>query len=106
MSAYPTVKQVKSLLRNNLVAPTRRKVLSACIVGSEAKGIARPDSDLDIAVVVEPVRGKTALRLTEEYHGKFISNRFKPTWEGRRVDVQFFYPGDTELGTYSKIELQ
>jgi len=103
--AYPTLAWLRSALRNNLVAPVRRPILAAYVVGSEAKGTARPDSDLDIAVVIPRVQGKTALQITEEWHSRFSSQQFWPHWNGRPVDVQFFYEDDPELAGYDKIPL-
>jgi predicted nucleotidyltransferase len=80
-------------------------VLGAFVVGSEAKETARSNSDLDIAVIIPPVMGKTALRYTEEYHSHFPNDETKPCWNGRRVDFQFFYPNALELETYQKIPL-
>lgn len=102
---YPTLKNLKSVLRNNIIFPLRRKIIEAYIVGSEAKGTANENSDLDIAIVVEPVRGKTSLQLTEAYHNKFSSEQFVPRWNGRKIDVQFFYPTDSELEGFQKIKL-
>jgi predicted nucleotidyltransferase len=51
VTPYPTIKWIVSQLRNNIIARVPYKVLAAYIVGSEAKGTARPDSDLDVAVV-------------------------------------------------------
>ena len=102
---YPSLKQLKSILRSNIIVPLRRNIIEAYIVGSEAKGSAKPGSDLDIALVVEPVRGKTSLQLTELYHSKFSNEQFAPKWKGRKIDVQFFYIEDSELETYSKIKI-
>ena len=102
---YPTLSWVRQTLRYCVFAPSRRKILAAYIVGSEAKGTARPDSDLDIAVIIDPVRGKSSMQYSDQYHWKFPSDESKPTWNGRRVDFQFFYPTDPELETYSKIQL-
>jgi len=102
---YPTLKKLRSILRNNIIVPLRRKVIEAYIIGSEAKGTANENSDLDIAIIIEPVRGKTALQLTETYHSKFSSEQFVPRWNGRKIDVQFFYPEDEELKKYQKIKL-
>jgi len=100
---YPSLKWVKSNLRNNLQARVKYKILDACVIGSEAKGTAKPDSDLDIAVIIPPVRGKTALKVSENYHAKFTNEKWKPQWNGRIVDFQFFYPNDPELTNYNKI---
>lgn len=101
----PSVRWVRSALRHNLVARARYQILAAYIVGSVAKRTARPDSDLDIAVIIPPVRGRSTLQITERYHAKFEDDRCKPRWHGRVVDVQFFYEDDPELQTYSRIEL-
>lgn len=86
------------------------RILAAYIVGSEAKGTARPDSDLDIALVVERRCGKPAkldsIKLTQYYHMNFRHEHWKPTWEGRIIDFQFFYPGELERANYSMIPLQ
>jgi len=99
-------------LSNNRVGELNRrkwKIVAAYIVGSVARGTARPDSDLDIAVVIEMRNGKpprlSALKETDLYHSNFRSNSQKATWEGRVVDFQFFYADDPELAGYSKIEL-
>lgn len=95
---------IKRTLRLSLYAPRRVNVLAAYIVGSVAKGTARPDSDLDIAVVIPPVRGKTSLAYTEAYHAKFPSDNVKPDYDGRRVDFQFFYPGEIPA-SYAKLDI-
>jgi len=86
-------------------APMRVNVLDAFIVGSTAKGNGTEESDLDIAVVIPPVRGKSALAVSEAYHQKFFTDDQKPRWIGKRVDFQFFYPSDPELESYAKIPL-
>lgn len=99
--SYPDLAWIRSHLRNS-VPRVRYPVLALYVVGSTAKGTAGPDSDLDLAIVIEPVRGKTSLKFTEHYHAR----QWKPpTWLNRSVDFQFFYPDDLELSTYSKIVL-
>jgi predicted nucleotidyltransferase len=98
---YPDLRWVKHQLRSNLWSRVEYPVLDAFIIGSEARGTARAGSDIDVAVVIPPVRGKTALQVSERYHGKFTSSSQYPEWEGRAVDFQFFYPDDPELLTYS-----
>lgn len=102
--AYPTKSWIKSLFRWS-IPRVNVKMLDAFIVGSEAKGTAKSESDLDIGVVIEPIRGKTALQKTEEYHASFLNDDDKPKWMGRVVDIQFFYPNDLEFQKYSKIKL-
>lgn len=87
---YPTIKWIKSTLKNSCYAPTNVKILAAYIVGSEAKGTAKLDSDLDIAVVIMPIRGKTSIQKSSEYHNKFRCDSQKPRWNGRMIDFQFF----------------
>jgi predicted nucleotidyltransferase len=102
---YPSLSDIRAKLRYNLVVQVRKKVLGAFVVGSEAKGTARPDSDLDIAIVIEPIKNKSSLKFTDEYHSRFMDERWTPKWNGRKLDFQFFYPDDTDLDGYSKIEL-
>ncbi len=75
----------------------RRPILAAYLIGSQATGKARPDSDMDVALVIVPVKGKDSLHYTEAFHHHYRSNREMPEWNGRRVDFQFFYPGEVRL---------
>lgn len=97
-SELPSMRWLRSQLRHNVVARVRYKVLAAYVVGSIAKGTARPDSDLDIAVIIPSVRGQSALQITERYHARFMDERWKPRWSGRVAD-------DPNLARYSKIPL-
>ena len=84
----------------------RQKVLAAYIIGSIAKGTARPNSDLDIAVVIPAKRRVSALRFSERFHLKMaLSAGIYPMFLGRRVDFQFFFPDDAILATYPAIKL-
>ncbi|MCK2000203.1 nucleotidyltransferase domain-containing protein [[Brevibacterium] frigoritolerans] len=106
LNTYPALSWVRKELKLNLVYSFRRKVIAAYIVGSEAKGTTNDNSDLDVAIIIEAVRGKTALQITEEYHQKFLNDLFKPRWENRILDFQFFYPDDQDLKTYKKIPIK
>lgn len=103
---YPSLKKVRSWLRWNITAPMKKKVIGAYIIGSEAKGTAKPNSDIDIAIIIEPMSRKTSLKFTEDYHSKFKNNNSYPKWNGRKIDFQFFFPEDSELKKYSKIKLE
>jgi predicted nucleotidyltransferase len=100
---YPAISWVRARLRNNMTSRFNGKVLACYIVGSEARGCARSDSDLDIAIVVPSRARLSALKMTERYHEKFMEECQKPMWGGRIVDFQFFYADDEALASYSKI---
>jgi hypothetical protein len=99
---YPTIAWVKARLRSLGFKGT---ILDSYIVGSEAKGTAKPTSDLDIAVIITPKRGVDALKFTERWHQGYQRMQYPTIWNGRNVDFQFFYPEDPELGAYSKLPL-
>lgn len=102
---YPSLKDIKRFLKYNSTSHVKYPVISAYIVGSEARGAAKKDSDLDVAVIIPKSNRITSLQRTENYHSKFTSEAQKPKWNGRIIDIQFFYEDDPELETYSKIEL-
>jgi predicted nucleotidyltransferase len=101
----PPVTKVGSLMRNNKWAKRKYEIKSAFVVGSVAKGTAGDDSDIDIAIIIPKVKGKTSLKATEHYHSSFTSNHQMPHFYGRRLDFQFFYEGDATLDSYAKIQL-
>ena len=77
MIKFPTLKWVKSSLRNNLVKPFRPKIIKAYIVGSFARGDFNDGSDLDIAIIITQRRGMSSLQVSESYHSNFTSDIFK-----------------------------
>jgi predicted nucleotidyltransferase len=99
----PTITKVTSLLRNNKWAKRNYNILSAFVVGSVAKGTAVDDSDIDIAIIIPRVSGKSSLKITEHYHSRYTANHQMPHFHGRRLDFQFFY--ENALIGYSKIQL-
>jgi hypothetical protein len=102
---YPTIAWLKSALRYNLTKSLRIRPINVFIIGSYARNEHKEESDLDIAIVIPVIRGKTSLQYTANYHSCFTHNRQKPSWNGMVVDIQFFYVSDTELDDYPKIEL-
>lgn len=100
-----TAAWIQRQLRYSPVAPKRVKILAVFIVGSVARNTATGNSDIDVAVVIPPVCGKTALQVTEAWHARFKGDRFEPRWQGRVLDIQFFYPDDPELAEYTKVPL-
>lgn len=63
----PTLNWVKSKLRNNVTFRVREKVLAAYVIGSIARGTAKANSDIDIALVIPAKRRVSALRLSERF---------------------------------------
>ena len=94
---------LKSLLRNNHGRRYRGQILACYIVGSVAKGTSTEDSDVDVAIVIPEVRGKSALKYTEEFHQRYLTDSCYPQVDGKKVDFQFFYASDSEIAGYSKI---
>ncbi len=99
----PDIAWIKNRLRWG-TPRVRHPIRAAYFVGSRARNdkSPKPDSDLDIALVIPRIRGKTALQFSDEFHQK---QRTLPEWDGVRVDFQFFYADDPELAGYSKIEV-
>lgn len=101
----PTLAWVRKQLRESL-CPIRVKVLKAAAIGSVARGCPCPSSDLDVAVVIPAKRRISSLQFSERYHQKLgLSRGSQPSFHGRSVDFQFFYPSDADLAGYTKVEL-
>jgi len=103
---YPTVRWVREKLRYDWFARTREQVLNVYVIGSEARGMSKSDSDLDIAVIIKEKPNLTSIKFSERFHSKYPSNADMPKWNGKRVDFQFFYPGEIEKLGYKAIELE
>lgn len=99
----PDLRWIRGRLRE--AGLRRYTVLGAAIVGSYARGQARPDSDLDIAVILPYSSRITSLKRSERYHARFRTNDQLPRWQGIQVDIQFFYPTDEALAGYARIDL-
>ena len=105
MNKYPSIIFLKRELRYNLTKSIRPKIIKAFVIGSEAKGNSNPNSDLDIALIIPIVKGKTSIQYTESFHSHFISESQKPRWNNRIMDFQFYFEDDYELNEITKIEL-
>lgn len=81
----------------------RGKVLDTFVVGSHARGTAKEGSDLDVAVIIPKNSRRSAMQISEDFHSHYKTEAYKPTFEGRKVDFQFFFPDDPTLATYSKL---
>lgn len=101
----PTIKDVRRWLCTGWVRRSYYQIEGAYIVGSMARGTAGLGSDLDVAVIIRPVRGKDSLKVTEHFHQGYRANWQMPQWCGLRVDLQFYYPGELP-GHYSAIALK
>jgi hypothetical protein len=111
--AEPTAAQIVEILQQHPLIRLEEKPKRVFIVGSFARGQARPkghpegDSDVDVLLEVRPKRGLTALELEDRYrrrlreffmrHGiRGKADDVHPQWDGRRVDVYFTYDADAE----------
>lgn len=93
---FPDLKSIKHALRWGLHGRFNYPVIGAYVIGSRARGDFNEDSDIDIGVVISPVRGKSSLKITENYHSKYHNNFEKPRFNDMIIDFQFFYPGELE----------
>lgn len=87
--SYPTLRWVKSKVKNNIIIPLDDDILEAYVIGSYSSDSQDEDSDLDIALIVRKpnISGKA---ITEDYHSRFKNDIFKPKWKGLTIDFKFF----------------
>lgn len=102
---FPPKSFVVDELRSNPVNPVRLKIIATYVIGSFAKGMQSSKSDIDIAVVIPKLRTTTSLQFTENFHFRFTHQKQKPKWNGRIIDIQFYFEDDDELDLIPKIEL-
>ena len=105
----PSMNFLKGILKNNLYARLTKdqlkKIKDMYIVGSYAKGTYNENSDIDIAVIMEPIKNKTSLQFTEYFHSKYKTDKAKPKFNGKIIDFQFFWTTDNMWKKYSKIKI-
>lgn len=109
----PTAADIVQVLQRHPLIKLKEKPTRVFIVGSFAKGTARPrgheegDSDIDVLLEVRPKKGITPAELEEKYrqplrryfmahHIRGKADELHPQWDGRRVDVYFTYDADAE----------
>ena len=101
---YPKRQDVESWLRIFGFDDIADNMLGAYVVGSVARKKARPDSDLDIAVIVP---ADTLTEDTLDLNTDILNSMADEVrWEDRRVDIQVFSDQDPRLKSYSKIPLK
>ena len=105
MIEYPSIAYLKKELRYNCTKSIRHKIFKAFIIGSEAKGNSNSKSDLDIALVIPKIKGKTSIQYTKNFHSYFTSETQKPKWNSRVIDFQFYFEDDFELDEIPKIKI-
>ena len=111
LQSIPTEKRIKSILRNHIVSLNKnqlKRIEAIYIIGSTAQGNDRPTSDIDIAVIMTPPKRGTlrSSDFTKRFHHKYQSDLYKPKYEGRALDFQFFWTTDPEWKSYSKVRLE
>lgn len=109
----PTAAAIVAILREHPLIKLKETPKRVFVVGSFAKGLARPrgheegDSDVDILLEVRAKKGITTEQLEEQYrtrlqryfmqHGiKGKADEVHPQWDGRRIDLYFTYDADAE----------
>ena len=93
-------------MRNNRWVKRKYPILRAYLAGSVVRGEASPESDIDILLVIPPVRGKSALKVSEQYHSRFELEAQQTHYKGRVVDFQFYYESDeNEILSMAKVKL-
>ena len=110
---YPKLNDIQRMLQATI--PEVETIMQdAFIVGSQARGTATPESDVDVAILVKESDLAGLLEeldmLDLDYLNTELLNARADTdvctWEGRPVDLQVFVDSDPRLKDYSKIKLK
>ncbi len=82
---YPQIQWIKQQLRGGLFRPRVRHPIL------EAYGDVNTDKAIVVALIINPVSGKSSLKFSEHYHQRQSE---LPLYNGVSVDLQFYYPGE------------
>jgi predicted nucleotidyltransferase len=109
---YPKLDYIKSLLE--FTFPELEAIVQkAFILGSFARGTENVDSDLDVALIVDPEEVTAMLDELDildidSLNAELLNIRADTgwEWEGRPLDLQVYSANDPRLKNYSKIPLK
>lgn len=85
-SNLPTLANVRSMVRWNPISSKRDKILNAYLLDEKDES-----GQMVIAAIIEPRKRIQSVTFSSNYHAKFTSEDQKPSFDGRRIDIQFFY---------------
>jgi hypothetical protein len=110
-SEYPSVRWCRTALRNSRVGPNRRtwQIGRGYVIDTAGLGWETPESHLVIALEIarrDGTRPKlSANQVSAYFHASFTSETQWPQWQGRPVDLEFFYAADLLLVESKWLEL-
>jgi hypothetical protein len=78
--------KVKSLLRNSII-PFGREIKSTFLLRED-------EENIDVGVVIKPIKGKTSMRFSEEWNSRFLHKSWKPKVNNKIVNFDFYYEGE------------
>ncbi|MFS1427452.1 hypothetical protein LMH73_009865 [Vibrio splendidus] len=82
----PSITDVRMMIRLNPTSSKRDKIMNAFLINDSDES-----GQMIIAAVIEPRKRIKSTSFTNNYHSKFTSESQKPHFNGRRVDIQFYY---------------
>jgi len=97
-----------------LIPKIKENINAIYIIGSFASGTQNDDSDLDILLEIDTVKGHDENDISEKYRNKlrnyFLEHKIEgkadnlhPQWNGRRIDLYFTYDASQNTGPKVKI---
>lgn len=88
-TASISLSKVRADLRYNPYSSKREKVLNALVLNP-----CDEHGQMVVAVVIPKKPRLTSVQVSERYHAKFTQESQKPEHDGKRIDYQFYYPGE------------